>query len=613
MNLDALKAQHPLLGTLVELLLIGLAIAAVWFAFSILFALLYSALRSPLLNAATYFQSLYSRLLALARACWEHGMSVISNFVQSISMKWIFVENEHAMRAQLIGVRETIEEVGRKAERELSAITISVEHFDKAVQSLVVPGSDAVASFDHSSNEEMREAARTRLTSGVIIVILVPILIALISLNTTMLNKFFESLIDEWLIFQWGIKVSMVLGFFLSILEIALGVIFYNVGRSKERAKNPHSMGPVLMQLLVVVLIGLLALIELYLYYRLSYEMNFEKGQVTIQDNLPAWVHASWLTPFGPIIVVALSMVGHSLISAINDFVDAGLAKSHRKVLDDMQRTWNSLMRSGSDLQKRVGEVKAQCTGLIRGLREADDPAAAVSLVQASLKRLVDAVESARKTRLEPYAAVNEGEGRRIFATLTGMGIALVVVVIVFCWIQLFYTFGGDQSHQPVVTIAGAMVQAVAILIASYKMYPPVVLVIEGNPSEVMQGGKERWTIALGIGCFVAVILYNLALSGAFGKGELQWIPFFLAMVCVGALGLMGRTLPAICAVAKVWAKVVGATVVAAVVYSASLTCWTLHLVFHLIRAVLYVLAYPFLLVFWRSKLRTGEENAVQA
>lgn len=608
MNIEALKAQHPLLSTLVELLLIGLAIAAVWFAFSILFALLYSALRSPILNAASYFQSLYSRLLALARTCWEHGMGVIANFVQSISMKWIFVEHEHAMRAQLIGIRQTVEEAGRKADSGLSAIRTSIDYFDKAIQSLVVPGSDAVASFDRSSNEELRAAARTRLTSAVIIFILVPILAALIALNTTMLNKFFESLIDEWLIFQWGIKVSMVLGFFLSILEISLGIIIYNVGRTKDS----HSIVPALKQLLLLVLIVLLALVETYLYYRLSYEMNFDKGQATIQDSLPAWIHASWLTPFGPIIVIALSMMGHSLIGAINDFVDAGLAKSHQKVLDEMQRTWNALMRSGSELQKRIAEVKAQCTDFIRGLREADDPAAAVTLVQASLKRLVDAVESARKSRLEPYAPVNEGEGRRIFATLTGMAISLVVVVIVFCWIQLFYSSSGDQSHQRVFTIAGAMVQAIAILIASYKMYPPVVLVIEGNPSEVMQGAKERWTIALGIGCFAAVILYNLALSGAFRQDTFHWIPFFLAMVCVGALGLMGRTLPTICAVAKVWTKVVGATVVAAVVYSAALTCWVLHILFPVIRTVLYVFAYPFLLVFWKSKLQTGEESAVE-
>ncbi len=603
MNLEALKAQHSLLGTLVELLLVGLAIAAVWFAFSILFALLHSALRSPLLNAASYFQLLFSRLLALARACCEYAVAVIATFVRLISMKFIFVEHEHAMRTQLIAIRQTVEEVGRKADSGLSAIRTSVDYFDKAVHSLVVPGSDAVASFDRSSNDELRAAARTRLTSAVIIVILVPILFALIALNTTMLNKFFESLIDEWLIFQWGIKVSMVLGFFLSILEIALGIVLYNVGRIKD----PQSIVPALKQVLLVVLILLLALVEMYLYYRLSYEMNFDKGQANIKDNLPAWIHASWLMPFGPIIVIALSMMGHSLIGAIYDFVDAGLAKSHQKVLDEMQRTWNALMRSGSGLQNRVVEVKAQCVDLIQSLRDADDPAAAVAVVQDSLGRLVEAVESARKGRLEPYANVNEGEGRRIFATLTAMAISLVVVVIVFCWIQLFYDSSGDQSHRQVVTIAGALVQSSAIFIASYKMYPPVVLVFEGNPSEVMQGGRENWTTALGIGCFGAVIFYNLALSGAFKEGAFHWTPFFLAMACLGALGLMGRTLPAICAAAKVWAKVIGATVVAAVVGAAAFACWILHLVFHVIRTVLYVFAYPFLLVFWKSNLRTVE------
>jgi len=438
--------------------------------------------------------------------------------------------------------------------------------------------------------------------------IILPVLVAFVALNTAMLTKFFESLIDEWLSFRWGIKISTVLGFFLSIIEIALGIVLYRVGRRQDS----QSMMPALLKLLVIGLIGLLALIEMYLYYRLSYDMNMDRGQAVIKDSLPPWIHASWLAPFGPIIVISLAIMGHELISAINQFVDAGLQKGHEKTLDQMRRNWSSLTRSGSDLQRRIGEVKAACSEFIRGLRDADNPTAAVSRIQESLTRLSGAVEKAEKTRLSPYAAANDAEGRRIFATLTGLAVSLAVVIVVFCWIQLLYGDSGEGVLlQPTVVIAGAIAQAAAVLIASYKMYPPVALVFEGNPAEVLQGAKETSVSVLGILCLLAVMFYNLALAGAFRSETFQWIPFALALVCIGVLSLMGRTLPAIFATIKLWLKVFVATLVAGSIWAAALACWVLRLFLMTVATVLYVFAYPFFLVFWRKKLESQEEASV--
>jgi hypothetical protein len=112
--------------------------------------------------------------------------------------------------------------------------------------------------------------------------------------------------------------------------------------------------------------------------------------------------------------------------------------------------------------------------------------------------------------------------------------------------------------------------------------------------------------------CFVAAILYNGALASAFGPDPFQWIPFLLAMVCLGAFALIGRTIPTVFATAELWLKVAVTVFIAVVAWAASLVCWFGRMVCRSVKAILYALAYPFFLVFWRRKLELAEEPSAE-
>jgi len=268
-------------------------------------------------------------------------------------------------------------------------------------------------------------------------------------------------------------------------------------------------------------------------------------------------------------------------------------------------------MKSGTNLQKRLSDVKTHCTEFLNGLTDTNDPAAATSQVGESLTRFVDAIDKAKKTRLNPYAPTDPADARRTFAFLTLNAAALVLLTLLFCAVQFMYTPASELVSVSSILIAGAIVQAAAVSIAAYKVHSQVVLILEGQPAEVLQGSRERWTTAIAMLCFLAALFYNCALGGGFRAEPFQWIPFLLALVCLAAFALIGRTIPAVVAVTKVWIKVVAATVIAIIVWLGSLICWFGKVICRALKAILYVLAYPFFLVFWRSKLELAEEPTV--
>jgi hypothetical protein len=604
-TLEALRAQYPLLSLLLEMMVIGAVAIAVWFVFSVLFALLHSALKAPLVRAAAYFQAIADKLLAFGTSAWKHSIASVDEYVRQLSMKWVFVEQDTIMFQRFTQIQETVKGVGQRIDDGLGEMRNSMDSFRTAVEALAVPTQSPEATVGQASAERVREAASKRRTALVVLIVVTPLLLFLVALNTAMLTKFFESFIDEWLSFRWGIKISTVLGFFFSALEVALGIFLYYAGRAESRG-----IMPALKQLLYITMIGLLALIETYLYHRLALEMS-PGGANPAADGLPGWVHGGWLALMGPVLVIALSAGGHELIGAINQFVDAGLEKSQQKLLEEMRRNWTALMRSGSDLQKRLSEVKDRCATFLSSLTGESDPNSAAGAVQQSISRLGDALETAKRTRLNPYASTNEAEGRRIFAFLSLKAVALIVLALLFCAVQFMYAPAGEPLAASVL-IAGALAQAAAITIAAYRIRSQVVLLLDGQPPEVLEGSRERWTAAIAGLVLLAAVLYNCALAQLFGQTQFQWIPFLLSMVCLAAFALIGRTIPSVVSAAKVWVKSAIAIAVAAVSWGASALFWLCHVACRALRAILYVLAYPFFLIFWRKKLETADEPSVE-
>ena len=605
-GLKALKANHLIIGLFIEIVIIGVLVTAAWLVVSLLSALVYSAVKNALIRAAEFLRDIAARLLAFGRTAWQHSLASIEAYVGQLSMKWVFLEQDAILFQQLTLAREKVTKVGRQIDDGLGEMRTSMDSFKVAVEALAVPTQSPGVSIGQVSAEGSRAAASKRRTALVVLIVVTPLLLFLLGLNTVMLAKFFESFIDEWLSFRWGIKISTVLGLFFSSLEVALGILLYYASRS-----NSSGIMPALKQLLYVIMIGCLALIEAYLYYRLSLEMLAGITQNPIASALPAWVDRVWLALLGPVLVIALSATGHELIAATNQYVDAGLEKTQQKLLDEMRRNWTAVTKSGTDLQRRLSEVKDRCSVFLGGLTGESDPNTAAGAVQQTITRLGDALDKATQTRLNPYVKVNDSEAHRIFALLSLKAAALIILTLLFCAVQFMYAPIEVLSNSWVL-VAGAIVQAFVVTLAAHKINWQVALLLEGQPAEVLEGSLERWTTAIAVSVLLVAFLYNSALAGLFAVDPFQWVPFLLAMLCLTGFALIGRSIPAVASTGKVWMKSAGAAIVALLSWALSAVFWLAHTICKTVRALLYVLAYPFFLLFWRVKLETVEEPSLE-
>jgi hypothetical protein len=191
--LESLRSEQPLIAFLLQALIIGVLLTAAWFVFSVLFALLYAALKHILIRAAAYLQAVADKLLAFGQAAWQDAGDSIDAFVRQLSMKWVFVEQDSIMAQRITLVRETVTGVGQRIENGLGEIRTSMDSFRSAVEALAVPTQSAENNIGQASAERVREAAGNRRTALVVLMVTTPLLLFLVALNTAMLTKFFES------------------------------------------------------------------------------------------------------------------------------------------------------------------------------------------------------------------------------------------------------------------------------------------------------------------------------------------------------------------------------------------------------------------------------------
>jgi hypothetical protein len=591
----AFEGAHPGLAFLLHLLLGCVLTLAVWFVISAVFALLHGALRDAIERATDYCRTAATTLIRLTAATWGKAADVVDAFVENLSLRWVFSDRDERLRAQLKNVRSDVHTVGTQLHDEFSKVDGRIASFETAVQGLHSPEAFAAGGIGDAELAQQRDAARARRSSLIILVVGSVIVFGLISLNTMMLSKFFESMIDEYLSFKWGIKVSLVLALFFSMLELGLGIVLYNYGREKDG----KSIAPAMVQSLIVLLAMLLALVETYLYYRLSLEMNL--GKAAAVDDIaviPAWVSSVWLAPFGPVIVASLVLMGHVLLKSMNTFMDAGLQRDHITAVREVKRTLAEITRSGGDVQRRIADAKTACGDFLKWLSDAGQPKSAVNQVQSALQKLSDAAESAANSRLEPYSTMSVHEARRQFAYFTGLCAFLVVIAVVFCVIQVS-NVAQNSTISSELLLAAALAQIGAACFAGYRFHATALLVSGNEAPEIIHGDRHWWTVIWTSAVIIAVIACNVA-SSTDSLGKFHWLPFLLGMVCLAAATLIGPMMPTLAATARAWIDAAAFAIAAFLIFVAAALAWMCSLAVRIVGTAIYALAYPMLLLLKR-------------
>lgn len=593
-ELGAISPLLPPLGRALIIMLVGLIC---WFVASVPIAVLYTAVRSGLRTLAEVLRSASSDLWRRAMRALSGAAQVKAQAVDDIRIRYIYTESEAKLHTRLRQIKLTAEGLERTLDRVTSRVTLQIDSLRAQIQTLAPPTNDTIAALSGGQQEGLKDAISSRRSALIAICIVVPLIIALITVNSMMLMKFFESFFDDYISYRWGIKLALVLGIFFSAVELAFGFIHFYLGRRKG-----GGVGRALGQVVILACVLALACVEFYLYMLMSAEISRQLANSGLQ--LPAIAqHFSQFAvgPFGFVMVCALAFTGFIFFDALIGFSDAG-------VHADLRKSYRELVQAQRNAGGVYEAVKAQANAAKASVEdlhgESGAIAPAASAVRLSATELREAVHQVASLRRDPVSERTQADAAGFFDTQTAFAIGFLIAVWAFCWLQ-FRFLADPQSVfvvHPALALVLAAVEAFAIVVASYKAYPPVSIVTDHRGVEAIRPTDERLVTAACCAVVALALIFNIFM--AYSESTLTWVLLgSLGCLIVLALVLLGRTLPSIAHALRVLGQQVVLVMVSVVISLGSSLTWLLSLISRATAYLLFCLSYPFLYLVWRAKL----------
>ena len=301
---------------------------------------------------------------SLARDVFENGSEKL-RLLATNSALYIPLEypNETHRPVDLIGLESSIERLRHKIDRapDLAANTEAVKQktLDSLVQSLEllskergivrIPQIPKISETD--ANAKLRKnQARTAL------LLFTPLTLAVIAINTVLLNVFFDSFFDGQEVF--GVPYAIVIAIIFSIMEAGIGAVLGLMASSEQKLKSYATTAAV-----CYIVIACLMFIEVYLYFFIGTFTFGELEQEQVVEYLMAgsylelFVGGGWISPLGAAIVLSLYLFGHKLSIAYFDFSKYSNFDAFRKTLDDGHKMSESFSENVQEGERRVLEL----------------------------------------------------------------------------------------------------------------------------------------------------------------------------------------------------------------------------------------------------------------
>ncbi len=449
--------------------------------------------------------------------------------------------------------------------------------------------------FKIPAYNQIEEDQSRRRSAMTMLIVAVPILIALISVNTGMLSKFFEGFIDEYLSYSLGIRLSHVLAFFFSLLEVGLGVFFYYA--SKHRSSVSLAM-PLIQTVVILFIVGL-GLIESFLYLSLSAQTaNITLAQIQALNGI-SFIEAVWLTPLGFIIVGVLALVGDMLIKGLDDFRDAGLAKNFKaflkKIQSDLVALKENLEKILHDIQQSKNNIDSYDAQLVL---VQERPVLLQSKIEEALVHFANMMREGFKEYVDNWPVK---EARHIFYANAALSIACFVALAVYVVFQGQNLLAVQFLSIPFwINYAVAFILGVAGLLIGYKLYP---LISSGS-------AKSDIGFILRVSFVVLAVLgLCIVLTPAFGRlGYFALLS--IQVVLFSVLAFLGRNMDSHNAVFVVMVKMLGCLIIAALIWIMGLLTLSVGALMMLLFYVLYICGLPLLVLLRRQKYLDVEDVA---
>ncbi len=360
--IEKLALIEPLLVPIAKFSLTIIIFIVAYIPIAILALLLGKAFRQQLNDASGYFFKLRNRLDFLSSRVVARSRKDLNDFYRAynsiipLEAPKVSITN-NTVQAALNNFESQLEKAPELASDREAKKAHLVEQLNETLNELE-SGSISLREMDIPELDlDTRHALRKRAAKSSLIVFL-PLLLAVVVVNTVLLNTFFDELLDGLEIFD--IPYAIVIALMFTLIETGVGVVFGFQEREIEQGEQ-QAGNHVTLVFGWFIIIGL-GLVEFFLYLLVGTSMNeFEAEDVreALIDGLylDLFLAGGWLSILGPTIVLGLYIFGHRVSTAYFDFIKESDLERFKMDLDERHKLFSTLSAGINEFSERIEQL----------------------------------------------------------------------------------------------------------------------------------------------------------------------------------------------------------------------------------------------------------------
>ncbi len=421
-----------------------------------------------------------------------------------------------------------------------------LSQLSKKVKNLEMP---SVPELDLDKSTEIgKKDAKSRLF------LFIPLLIAVMLVNSFLLNTFFDELLDGREIDIIDLPYSIFIAVMFTMIEAGIGVVFAFFKRP-ERTSDELSDKTIIFAFGWFVIIGL-ACIEFILYLLVgTSEIDFDE----VRDALISgqWVEVfllwgGWMSVLGPCIVFALYIFGHQVSTAYFLYTKHSDLERFKKDLDDRYNTIQGTDKSFNDIKDNTKALLVDIKKANVSI-EADDEKSFktkvesfLAAIKSQIKNLKDATNNAENIEIPPPEIEAVKMNKHETKSLLNKNV-FYLALIISCLFIFYFLFSNtnilDVSNFYFnIFLSLTMVSLSSVI--GLLTYPKVnIFTTEGGEIAklVLQplgiGQKIIVFSLLGISIILGIFIFDISISYK------NFIFFMLYLFCISACFIAGKNL----------------------------------------------------------------------
>ena len=361
-HIDSFSALSPILPPILKAGLIVLVCLVAYLPLSLLawvislsFGKAITLLEEALSRLSEKALRLSLRLKLRAKNVLEQHYKLSSSYVSFEDIKYQF--SGHSVQEALNAFTDTLQSAPTMATDREAQKTKLVEQVNMNLEGLS-GGISSLKNIDIPELELDKGQVIRKKSALSSLFLFIPLLFAVVLVNTSLLNTFFDELMGGREIFD-NLPYSIVIALMFTFIELGAGVAIGFQEREKEGLT--FSSGNYILSAFCWFIVSGLAFVEFFLYLLVGTSEEYDRDEIIelfmAGDFAEILFAGGWLSILGPSIVFALYVFGHRVSTGYFDYSKENDFERFKNDLDDRFNLYQSMKSGIDDISDKISDL----------------------------------------------------------------------------------------------------------------------------------------------------------------------------------------------------------------------------------------------------------------